>query len=90
MKAILITVLHLVRDVTVFEFVRSSPLFGVRRLVFALVLAVCIVATDVFFVRFKDLQTTADVAGEVAVLTLGLYGGFTIMALFNQAPDWIN
>ncbi len=66
------------------DFVRSSPLFSIRRLAFGIVLTVFIVATDVLFIHLQDIQTTADFVSKVAIHTLGAYGAFTIMALFNQ------
>jgi hypothetical protein len=69
------------------DFIRQSPLFSVRRLFFCLVITVFVVATDVLFIHLKDIQTTADFVTEVAIYTLGFYGGYTIMALFNQPKD---
>ena len=66
------------------DFVRSSPLFSIRRLAFCLVVVTLVVTTDVVFIHFKDVQTTTDFVTEVAIHTLGIYGGFTITALFNQ------
>ncbi|KTG11319.1 hypothetical protein AUR66_20070 [Haloferax profundi] len=68
-----------------FKLVRSSPLFSIRRLVFCLVITVFVVTTDVLFIHLKDIQTAAGFATEVAVYTLGFYGGFTITALSNQS-----
>ncbi|RDZ46264.1 hypothetical protein C5B91_00885 [Haloferax sp. Atlit-10N] len=70
-----------------FNFIWQSTLFSVRRLIFCLVITVFVVATDVLFIHLKDIQTAADFATEVVIYTLGFYGGFTIMALFNQPSD---
>lgn len=67
-----------------FDFVRSSPLFSIRRLAFSLVIVVFVVAADVLFIHLKDIQTTVDFVTEVMIYTLGTYGGLTIAALFNQ------
>jgi len=66
------------------NFLRSSPLFSIRRLGFALLLTVFVLVTDVLFIRFMDIQTTADFVYETVIHTLGAYGGFTIMALFGK------
>jgi hypothetical protein len=69
------------------EFVRSSPLFSNLRLVLCLGLTVFVLTTDVLFIGFKDIQTAADFATEVVIHTLGFYGGYTIVALFNRPSD---
>jgi glycopeptide antibiotics resistance protein len=65
-------------------FIRSSPLFSLQRLIFCLILTAFVVSTDILFFHILDIQTTADTIYEVTINTLGAYGGFTIMALFNQ------
>lgn len=67
------------------DVLRSSPLFSLRRLLFCLLLTVVVVATDALFIHLKDIQTTADFATEVVIHTLGFYGGYTLIALFNQS-----
>ncbi|MYL17996.1 hypothetical protein GLW36_15255 [Halorubrum terrestre] len=66
------------------DILRSSPLFSIRRLGFALLLTVFVLVTDVLFIRFMDIQSTADFVYETVINTLGAYGGFSIMALFNK------
>jgi hypothetical protein len=66
------------------EFIRLSPLFSLRRLVFCLILTAFVITTDILFFHILDIQTTADTLYQVTINTLGAYGGFTIMTLFNQ------
>lgn len=66
------------------DILRSSPLFSIRHLGFALLLTVFVLVTDVLFIRFMDIQSTADFVYETVINTLGTYGGFSIMALFNK------
>ncbi|ELZ74529.1 hypothetical protein C456_09178 [Haloferax volcanii DSM 14919] len=62
---------------------RSSPLFSVRRLFICLAATLVVLTTDALFFHIKPTQTTAGFATELAIHTLGFYGGFTIVALFN-------
>jgi hypothetical protein len=66
------------------EFIRLTPLFSLRRLVFCLILTAFVITTDILFFHILDIQTTADTLYQVTINTLGAYGGFTIMTLFNQ------
>ncbi|CQR49926.1 MULTISPECIES: hypothetical protein [Haloferax] len=64
---------------------RSSPLFSVRRLLVCLVVTLVVVTTDALFFHIEPTRTAAEFATEVAVHTLGFYGGYTLVALFNRS-----
>jgi len=69
-----------------FDFLRSSLLFSIRRLILAFLFTVFILSIDVLFIGFMDIQTSTDFGYETGIHTLGVYGGYTIMALFNKSP----
>ncbi|ELZ97683.1 hypothetical protein [Haloferax sulfurifontis] len=62
---------------------RSSPLFSVRRLLVCLAATLVVVTTDALLFHIEPIRTAAEFATEVAIHTLGFYGGFTIVALFS-------
>ncbi|RDZ61635.1 hypothetical protein C5B90_18575 [Haloferax sp. Atlit-12N] len=64
---------------------RSSPLFSGRRLLICLVVTLVVVTTDALFLHLEPIRTATDFATEVAIHTLGFYGGYTIVALFNRS-----
>jgi hypothetical protein len=66
------------------EFIRLTPLFSLRRLVFCLILTAFVITTDILSFHILNIQTTADTLYQVTINTLGAYGGFTILTLFNQ------
>ncbi|WP_058827357.1 hypothetical protein [Haloferax sp. Q22] len=64
---------------------RSSPLFSVRRLLVCLVVTLAVVTTDALFFHVEPVRTAAEFGTEVTIHTLGFYGGYTIVALFNRS-----
>ncbi|ELZ60812.1 MULTISPECIES: hypothetical protein [unclassified Haloferax] len=64
---------------------RSSPLFSVRRLFICLAATLVVLTTDALLLHIKPIRTTAEFATELAIHTLGFYGGFTIVALFDRS-----
>lgn len=61
----------------------SGPLFSTRRLFFLALLSTFVVGTDYLFIHLSGIETTSELVTEILILTLGLYGGTTIMALFS-------
>lgn len=66
------------------EQLRSSPLFSVRRLVITFVIAFLITLVDMLVIHLLGVETLSDLATETFIHGLGLYGAFTIMALFGM------
>ncbi|AKU07620.1 MULTISPECIES: hypothetical protein [Haloferax] len=64
---------------------RSSPLFSGRRLLVCFVVTLVVVTTDALFFHVQAVRTAAEFATEVTIHTLGFYGGYTIVALFNRS-----
>ncbi|MFC4360430.1 hypothetical protein ACFO0N_20995 [Halobium salinum] len=68
-----------------FDFLRLSPLFSIRRFTLCLLVTVFVVTTDVLFIHLKDIKTVTEFVTEVGIHTLGFYIGFTVVALFDQS-----
>ena len=66
------------------DLIRDSPLFSLRRLGAVFVSTVVICLVDMLVIQLLGIETLADLATEVTIHTLGLYLGFTIMALFGS------
>lgn len=66
---------------------RSGLLFDVQRLAFAVLYAVVVVALDVTVLHFSTFATPADVAEQLAIHGVGLYLGFTLLALFDAVDE---
>ena len=64
--------------------IRASPLCSLRRLLAVLVFTIGICLVDMLVIQLLGIKTLADLATEVTIHTLGLYLGFTIMALFSS------
>lgn len=66
------------------DLLRASPLFSIRRFLAVLVFTVVICLVDMLVIQLLGIETLADLATEVTIHTLGLYLGFTIIALFGS------
>ena len=62
---------------------RASPLCSLRRLCAVFVFTVVICLVDILVIQLLGIETLTDLATEVTIHTLGLYLGFTIVALFG-------
>ncbi|SFL60891.1 hypothetical protein SAMN04487950_4358 [Halogranum rubrum] len=70
------------------RFVRKSPLFSARRLLFCLSIVLVLVLADAFVFHLRGIETTADIATQLAIHTLGTYLGLTLVALFDASWQW--
>ena len=64
-------------------FVRTSPLFSLRRALFTYGLALLFVTVDASFVHLLGASAPAEIAAETLVHGTGFYLGFTVLALFG-------
>lgn len=61
----------------------SGPALSVRRLAVCLCITAIVVTTDVLFFHTFDITTLAEFVTDVAIHSLGFYGGFTLVAVLD-------
>ena len=62
---------------------KSSPLFSTWRFAGVLFVAFTASLLDMFYLHIIGIQTASEVAAQTTIHTIGLYGGFTLAALFS-------
>lgn len=67
-----------------FEQVRASPLFSIRRAVFTYALAFLISLSDMWFLRLLEINTPEELMTQTLIHGTGFYLGYTFIALFNK------
>lgn len=65
------------------ERMRSSFLFSTWRLVGVLFVAFTASLLDMYYLHIIGIETISGVASQTIIHTIGLYGGFTLAALFG-------
>lgn len=70
------------------RFVRKSPLFSAKRLLFCLSVVLVVVLADAFVFQLRGIETADEMATQVVIHTLGMYLGLTLVALFDATWRW--
>lgn len=65
------------------ERMRASPLFSTWRLAGVLFVAFTASLLDLFALHLIGIETISEIASQTIIHTIGLYGGFTLAALFT-------